>query len=745
MSASRKVSLALLVATSGVGLFALAGGTRSLTDVKAPLVAAGALLAGISALLLVLYERERSLAGCGILFVLAVASRLSLTALSPLWSDRAWIAHYVLAERFLMLTLALSLSVVAVGAFQWRIIAWSWAVMGAAVALLSLVWHGIYVPMRLVGLSQGLSFVDALAHSLRNVRAPLGNANLLGGFLLLPMAMATGLVMREWSGGRRTRTLALLAVLVAPVIPVFFLCRSLSAYGGLAVATAALFFLRSRRKVRAAVLIVLAAGVIASAAYFSGAFAGLRSSRSYLLRLEYWRRAVVMGRQRSLLGWGAGNYYTSNQPLGADTNFKEVIFDDSSGPRPVPLYEVLGNHHPSASHNAYLDEAAEGGLVGLGIFLLLLAVPLVRGMAGRRAGFAERGLLDAALATYVGFLFVIGVTMNLRFADFAPQFWLLCGLLVSSGSAAEEKHRLRMKPPGALGRLVTVGIAVAGVCWGIYEFAYRDWRASRDFHAATSLHLQRDPDRAEELLRAAEEHTWDPRLRTGALEMTGWSYLLRPEPRLQSAHVVAEELGALVAGYNALLLGETLERAGDYAGALEAYRRHARVRPAEPGIRARVRFVEAMIALEAAEAGAYERGIEHFRLHPGQKSRLRAYYLRLLEDGRDALGPLAVLAGGLDEDHPDERYLIGRLRFLEGDYQQAARLMQEAFDAGCRLTGINRFRVLAYLELGELENAQEALRQGRILSPQCENLVKLERLITARKTGDEDAGGDGHP
>lgn len=721
----RKLALAVLIATIAATALALAGGTRSLSDVKGPIFAAGALAAGLIVVLAALTGREGCFRSCGLLFPFAALTWLAFGALSPLWASHAWIGPYVLANRFLLVLLAGSAASAAAGARGWRALAWTWAALGAAVALFSLAWHGLY------------------AHNLNDVRAPLGNANLLGALLILPIAFAAALALREWRAARRAKVLLPLAVFAALSILVFTLCRSLSAWMGLVTAASVFLVLTARRRVRAAVALTLIGAAGLSALYFSGALSRLESSRTYILRLEYWRRAAAMALERPVLGWGAGNFYTDNQPFGVERAHSEVVIDEGSGPRRVPLYVVLGNHHPSAAHNAYLDEAAEGGAVGLALFVLLLAAPLVRGFSAKRAGFQEAVLLDAALAAYVAFLAVVGVTMNLRFADFAPHFWILAGLLISSG---RQETPVRTGGSGPAGRAFWAVLAVAAAGWGVYEFVFRDFQSSMEYRAGLTALRAGRPDEAVRELAAAGEHTWDPLLGVWSLDLKAKAYLSSGEEDLQSAHHVLEKLGGMVEGYNHYLLGLTFERSGDYLRALEAYRAHALYRPAEPEVGRRIMFVEAMLALDFGGERAWEAGLEYFRRHPGETARRQVYFQRLLEEGETALPALRELAKDFEiETSPTERYLLGRLRFLEGEYREAAGLMEGAFAEGCRARGINRYRALAYIELGQIEKAREVLVVGRRLNPTCKNLLELEARLKRYGGGDEAEGADGQP
>jgi O-antigen ligase len=89
-------------------------------------------------------------------------------------------------------------------------------------------------------------------------------------------------------------------------------------------------------------------------------------------------------------------------------------------------------------HNTYLQMAADLGLVGLGLFLAILALPLrLAGRALRRLElenheleFYVRGLLAGTVGMLIAYAFLS--------AEFEKPFWLLLGLLASVPAVLRE-------------------------------------------------------------------------------------------------------------------------------------------------------------------------------------------------------------------------------------------------------------------------------------------------------------------
>ena len=565
------VTFAVFVFVIFAGTLGLAPGTRTLTDIKGPIFAAGAVLLAFGVVLEMCrrpYRRRNR--GLAVFLALAVVC-LSFTAVSALWAPHPWTVKYAVAEQSLWFLLAACTAFVADGAGRPKAIAVSYALLGAIASGFALVWHGL------------------LAHTLNDVKAPLGNANLLGVFLILPIAVTVALALWEWHGKRRILVLGLYALAGVLDIVVLGLCRSMSAWLGLFVYVGVLCLLKATKKARLALILALVCGASAGIFWLADGFTLLSHTRTYLVRVEYWRRAGVMALEKPVAGWGAGGFFTHNVPLGAETGSRGVLLAIGNDTHKMPLHKVIGRNHPSSPHNEYLRNAAEGGTIGLALYAVLIAAPLWTALGARRRGFGRPELLDGAVAAYAAFLATNFVTKNMCFADFAPHFWILAGFLVSTGFSDGKRAPAAVKCPSAVR-----WVAAAG--WGIYTFSIQDYRSSIHYNKGVLLYRKGEFASAAAEYRSAAALTWDAKLAAGAEFMQGTSYLSSGGKMLPSACTILGDLCREVDGYADFQLGLALERSGLPRRAAEAYRRHLSARPWDE------KAAKRLVALEAGGA-----------------------------------------------------------------------------------------------------------------------------------------------
>ncbi len=709
----KNLSFALLLVTIAAGTLALAGGTRSYTDVKGLIFATGAVLICFAAFTAAILGRRRPLlAGRDTVFPLAALGYLLFIALSFLWARHPWAVRYVLARRATFLILAVSAGLITAGGAHRKVMAGAYAFLGVAAAVFSLIWHGL------------------VAKSLSDIRVPLGNPNLLGAFLLLPIAATGALALSCRRERRFVRTVLLTAALV-PQFGVFVLCRSLSAWIGLALCVAVMLFLSVRKRVLVAAGMCGAVLAALLVLHYSGALEGFRQTRTYLERREWWRRAVVMVADKPLIGRGAGSYFTSNQPLGMQSAEREVVFREGGPARRVPLHVVVGAHHPVSPHNEYLDNAAEMGVVGLILYCVLVSVPLIVTLGARRDAGRERLLLDAFIAVYAAWLVTNSATQNMYFADFAPHFWILAGMLAASGLRASQDS-----PYGharsLTARRVAIGAAVLVACLGVWFLGIRPYLALRRYQQGCRAYsTEKDFPRARDLFRWAADNAGDERAHVWALDMLGYTYLAMGEKEdLQSAHAVFKDVNGKVEGYDHFGEGLSQERGGLYSQAVDAYEVHERMRPADKRTRQRLEFCRMMAALgEGKVDKAAAAGREYFVHYADDMSGRRVYFRALLETEPAPMAELARMAAELPDPpvNPLDKFLIGRFRLLCGDAESAITLLEEAHSRGYRGPGMNRWRTVALMALGRYEDAWEVLQTGRRGNPTCKYLIQLEK------------------
>lgn len=201
----------------------------------------------------------------------------------------------------------------------------------------------------------------------------------------------------------------------------FVLTQSRGGIVGLAVALVLAVVLAGRARPRLLTLVLVLVAV--SLGYYfvykpahifqPSARGGLSAASSG--RLDEWHVASLMFKAHPLGGVGLGNYTTAEPAYSTqNVNLQFVSF-------------VLQLKH--VAHNTYLQIAAELGLVGLLLFLGVLAVPFrvaTKALAsvGRRSDsleFYARGLIAGAGGLVVAYIFLT--------AEREKQLWLILGLL----------------------------------------------------------------------------------------------------------------------------------------------------------------------------------------------------------------------------------------------------------------------------------------------------------------------------
>ena len=125
-----------------------------------------------------------------------------------------------------------------------------------------------------------------------------------------------------------------------------------------------------------------------------------------------WQAAMGMIRDRPILGHGLNTFMAN-----------------------YLTYWVGGEQAPRYAHNCYLQVAAETGLIGLGVFLVLLwqiFAYLLRGLT--RLPSQEGLLLLGMIAGLFAFAVQAGVDTNFYALRQAALFWTLAGLAVGYAS-----------------------------------------------------------------------------------------------------------------------------------------------------------------------------------------------------------------------------------------------------------------------------------------------------------------------
>lgn len=330
---------------------------------------------------------------------LAIVGFLVFGAASVLWATDSGETRYVLGRLLQVVALLLVTYTAASTRSGFRTIVYGY-LLGSALTSVYSVASGSYNQQtgRLAGVIDPDFFASALIPAI------------LIAFFLFATA-----------GSPRTRWLS--AAVACVDLAAFASTQSRGAIVGLAVALIAAVVLagRARPRMLALVLVLIAGGLGYYAAYKpahvvqSGARGGLSGASSG--RLDEWRVALRVAEGHPVGGVGLGNYQTVEPSYAAQTfNLNIVSYI-------VTLRLV--------AHNTFLQIAAELGIVGLALFLTILALPLR--LAGRALASLERerdelefhvrGLLAGAIGMLTAYIFLS--------AEVEKPLWLVLALLAS--------------------------------------------------------------------------------------------------------------------------------------------------------------------------------------------------------------------------------------------------------------------------------------------------------------------------
>jgi O-antigen ligase len=246
-------------------------------------------------------------------------------------------------------------------------------------------------------------------------RVAIGNANETAASLVAGGTLAAALVFAL----RGKPVLRLLTTIAVPLC-VFAVFLTLSRGGLVALGASLIAAIVVAGRRRGLVLGLAAAAVLATVIYF-GAFAPAEARDRVLElqggtgRTDIWTVGWRMVEDQPLLGVGAGNFPVASI---------HYLLEPGSLLRTDFIVD-----NPKVAHNTYLNVLAELGVVGLALFLAVIAFPL--GWAARAVAFAARAG-DRQLEVLARAMVV--VIVGLLAADFfgsrqySKQLWLLLGL-----------------------------------------------------------------------------------------------------------------------------------------------------------------------------------------------------------------------------------------------------------------------------------------------------------------------------
>lgn len=270
-----------------------------------------------------------------------------------------------------------------------------------------------FVVGALLSAAYGLAFPQYTEEG--RLTGAIGEANELASVLLAGLAVALGLAISAGRGSR-LRGPALVAAAICAVGVLASMSRA-ALVAFLVVAITAVFVAgRWRKRAAIAALLVALSGVVYFAA-FTTQEARERVTRfeGGTGRIDLWTIGWRMVEERPLVGVGAGNFETDSPRYLVRPG--AIVRDDF----------VLDT--PKQTHNIYLQVLSELGVVGLALFLAVIAFSLSCAVRAARTARANGDRLLEPLAWGV-LLAAVGLlaTDFFQSEQFSKQLWLLLAL-----------------------------------------------------------------------------------------------------------------------------------------------------------------------------------------------------------------------------------------------------------------------------------------------------------------------------
>ena len=290
---------------------------------------------------------------------------------------------------------------------------------------------GILVAGATLSALYGMAFArgDALAEGSSRLAGAGTDANYLASLLVSGVILATALVITRTLPAP-LRVLAAISVLILLVGLIDTVSRGGMIGLGAALLTGVVFAGRGRRMALATVAIVIAISVVGYYATVASPAARERivSVQSGSGRVDIWTVGWRMVKAHPLTGVGVGNFATST---------KDYLFEPG-----VVQYSAFIVDTPKAAHNAYLEILAEMGIVGLALFLGIVAFLLSCGVRAawtfRAAGDGAMDILSrAVVAANIGIL-----TTDFFISDqFSKPLWIQLALCPALLAVARSERR----------------------------------------------------------------------------------------------------------------------------------------------------------------------------------------------------------------------------------------------------------------------------------------------------------------
>lgn len=419
----------------------------------------------------------------------------------------------------------------------------------------------------LYGILQHCGGIGRLAvPQMDRVMSLFGNPIFFAAHLVISLPIAFGLLMSGDGDGRRgwLARSALWAVIGAGLWALL-LTKTRGAFLGLIAAVVVLAVLRLRRGTedgrRAAPpglslrTVGYALAVLAVAGMFAAATWSLWSRQQ--AHLLIWRDTVAMWTAHPWFGTGSGTFHLYFPHYASDV-LKSIW----------PQGQCIVND----AHNEYLQILSETGILGLGVFLWLMAAFFIR-----RARLAERGqgfLADALTAGAAGLLAMNAVSVDMRFIISSVYLFTVFGLV--DGMTAPEREM----PLAGAGKKMAVLIVAAAAGYGLFTLALTPFLAQRKVAATPDFFDQKilEPAKtAADLEALAQKYPNESSIR----EKLGWIYAKEKQwDRAVANYQEAQRLNPQAPGpYNNL--GNIFFLTGNRDGAIACWQESLAVAPTQ--------------------------------------------------------------------------------------------------------------------------------------------------------------------
>jgi len=274
----------------------------------------------------------------------------------------------------------------------------------------------------------------------KRVYATFVSPDMLGGYLLMVMPISLGLAVKS-----RGRARLLYAVIIAVLLTVLILTRSIGAL--LTAALSSLAFLALQRrfaprqengKNRLGVFflaLVVIAFLLITSARLGVLFDPKNPHNPAKQRLDYWRSALGVIKDFPALGVGLGNF--------------GIIY---------PKYKLPDAGEVFFAHNGFLQIWTEAGGIGVLTFLIILVIFMRSGFAAlkKRSGDA------IALGVFVGgiaFLLHNLIDYDLSIYQVSFHWWVIAGLMCALLREGAEECNVGHIPTGPMAMAFKIAVS----------------------------------------------------------------------------------------------------------------------------------------------------------------------------------------------------------------------------------------------------------------------------------------------